>query len=1220
MADTANYSAEIRLRQNNCSAEKNSAIAFSVGIDCEDSLYERLIYSDVLNGVRDRLMIAYSNSNDNSAYWNIQEMSEETGLLDKASRTTEYFTLEAEKLDGKLTLSAGDTSICAMSEMIDSGKGMNQMKITSHSSDISIDSMNVKALIKVTGIRLETDGALEVGEVGNKSLFGCKYGKKSKISPTEYQLTYNKADVRIEGDRITFLKSGKTVIEANVKSKSGEILTDRIELDIKECSNLHIEAPESVLLNSTNSYTVVNDEGNAVECDVSCETLEFSKDTFYAGKAGEHSVIVSYCGKQFTQSIFVSDYEEISFVLPERVTKNENSQFALKGRKGSFWENISYDDIIFDKNRAEVSDNNFVIKRYGNTEFTVVCDGIKITGSVFVDEENVGEIFLEDFEKEPVYDGFTYDSSAKKIYCGSTMLMLDNTKTDIVSTGMFFKISGKFCVDEIYSDNYMPFFGINLYNEKNPVICSISDYMRIGGVSGEERIDVTDGKVHSFSVVSIDRGIEFTIDGITRASYADFGNCNGFSISACGLKAYIDDIRYEKLTVPGGTPDKIQAINEKITLNRYESYSLEEINGIRAVYGDSHRYLSEYNTLSRSIIRGAQYAKINGGTIRFDKNAPENALVRIEAKYKNFSCTYDIILTSGGMDNSEHLKSTVQKRRGDFIMRMLGETNKGICLNADSGDLLLIYTRMIMEPYARDYTDDIRWHMRMVNYNEKIYGSANGAADFGLLQAIRCYYQLKGNVKADNAVFDEILRYLTEFEYPKEYVALSENHRLVYYVCEQLGGELTKRAVAKEKLKKFFSEKLSNGFMEEASPHYTVVDLFALETLYMFTKDEELKKLSYDILSLIYAKQLINSINSSIAGAVMREYPSFGKTMTYLPGTLMFGEGLRIDESYPIRNIQLSGILFSDYIVPDILFSIASQKEYPYEYRTSSRIYSYPFDETITEKAIRYSYITDRYAMGAVVHTDNIDGYKKESGSYLPIIAGHQEIPWSLGIKGNPSCLILDSHPGNTEQHRFFSGDIDCLCYEYIQDKNASIGMHKIEKSDKQQYIHMLVPKKKYDVYHEENGWIFLEKNGVYIALKPLADGNVTDTAAYSWGSGNEDGQNLSDIEVVINSTDTAFVCEVSDDSQYETLDKFRDIIIQNTKIDYTISGEEYYISYMTADGRELKIDNIAGKKYINGIEQVYNTCPVIDSPYLKCDNGTAKIIYGENYYEMKVE
>jgi len=1222
LADADNYSAEIRLRQNNCSAANNGVVAVSVGIDEEDSIYERFIYADVSNGVRDRLMIGYSDRNDNSAYWKIQNISEEIGLLDKASRSTEYFTLKAEKIEDKLMLSAGDTSISAVSEVgyIDSGKGMNQLKVTAHSSDISIDRMTVKALQRVTGISLETDTTPEVGEVCNISLFGHQYGRKTKIYPTEYQLTYDNSDVRIEGDCITFLKSGRTVIEATVTSRSGEILTDEIVLDIKESSFVEIEAPEAVLLKSTNSYRVVNADGNPIKCDISCDTLEFFNDTFYAEKAGNHTVHISYCGKIFSQSIYVSDYEEIRFSLPEKVKRNEKAQFTLEGRKGSLWEEISYTDMLFDKNRATVSGNSFELKWYGDTEFTAICDGIRTTGNVYAEEESVGEIFFEDFEKEPVYDGFVYDLSAKRNYGGSTMLMLDCNRTEPVYTNALFRISGKFCVDETEKDSNMSFFGIKLYHQKHPVVCSVGDYMRIGGVSGEEKPDIFDGKIHNFSVVVLDRGIEFSVDGITRTSYADFGVCDGFSISASGLRAYIDDIRYEKLTMPGGTPDKIEAVNAKIVLNRYESYSLEEINGIRAVYGDSYRFLSEYNTLSRSVIRGVQYAKIQNGIISFDKNTPENTLVRIQAQYKNFSCTYDIILTSGGMTNSEYLKSTVQKRRKDFVMRLLGDAQKGVSLKVDSGELLPIYIGMISEPYARDYTDDIRWHLRMTDYSEKILGSAEGAGDFGLLQAIRCYHQLKGKIKAAPDVFDEILRYLDGFTYPEESAALSENHRLTYYICEQLGSELTGRVPAKEKLKQFFREKLDNGFMEEASPHYTVVDLYALETLYLFTTDAELKKLSYDMVTLLYAKQLINSIDSSVAGAVMREYPAFGKTMTYLPGTLMFGEGYRIDESYPIRNIQLSGILFSDYIAPDILFEIASQREYPYAYKTASRIYSFPFDASITQKVTRYSYLTERYAMGSVLHTDNIDTYKKESGSYAPIIAGHQEIPWSLGIKGNPECLILDSHPGNTEQHRFFSGDIDCLCYEYMQDENVSIGMHKIEKSDKLSYIHMLIPKKQYRMCLEENGWIFLEKNGVYIAIKMLADGNVADSAAYTWGSGSYDGQNLGEIEAIINSRDTAFVCEVSDDSQYESLEEFKQNILQNTKIDYTISSGNYELSYQTTDGRKLKIDQITGKKYINDMEQSYENHPVIESPYLECRNGTAKIIYGTDFYEMKVE
>lgn len=149
------------------------------------------MYADVLNGVRDRLMLAYSDKNDNSAYWKTQQMSEETGLLDKTSRSTGYFTMLAEKIDDELTLTAGDTSISAVSEMgyIDSGSGLREMKITSHSSDVSIDSIKIKSLVKVAGINLETDKTPVVGEVSDISLFGYNRGQKYKISHDEYRLT-----------------------------------------------------------------------------------------------------------------------------------------------------------------------------------------------------------------------------------------------------------------------------------------------------------------------------------------------------------------------------------------------------------------------------------------------------------------------------------------------------------------------------------------------------------------------------------------------------------------------------------------------------------------------------------------------------------------------------------------------------------------------------------------------------------------------------------------------------------------------------------------------------------------------------------------------------------------------------------------------------------------------------------------------------------------------
>lgn len=559
-----------------------------------------------------------------------------------------------------------------------------------------------------------------------------------------------------------------------------------------------------------------------------------------------------------------------------------------------------------------------------------------------------------------------------------------------------------------------------LYSEKNhysgnkPVLCSVSDCLRIASVSGDETVSVMNGSWHSFCVKVLDRAVEFTVDNITRTGYGDYNTSGDFAFVSGGMKVYLDDITYTRLALPSGVPEKIAPSNKTIQLCKYGKYAIEEINGIKAINSDgTYRYVSDYNTLSRRIVSGMKYAEISGGVISFSKDAPENCLVRIEAKYAGKTCTYDIRLTDSGMTQAEYIKSTVDRRRGDFA----------------------------------------------------------------LLQAIRCYYQLRGKVRAEQKAFDEIKNYLNQVSYPAKNVALSENHRLVFDVCEQLGAEITGRSTdAEEHLIAYFTEKLNNGFMEVQSPHYMVVDLYALETLWQFTENARLKQAAFDMAALIYGMQLTDSADGMIAGACVREYAAFGKTMTYLPSALMFGEGDIIDENYPVRNLQLSGIVFSGYMPPDILFDIAANREYPYEYQTKSRVYSFPFDENITETSVRYSYITNRYAMGSRVYMDDLSPYKNSDGTYSQIIAGMQEIPWSLSVFGMPDSLILESHPGNSTYHGQFAGDMNCLCGKYFQDKNVTIGMHRITKKNEAQYTHMLIPKNVYDSFLEQDGWIFMEK------------------------------------------------------------------------------------------------------------------------------------------------
>ena len=74
----------------------------AVGVDEENSVFDRFVFADVDQSMRDRLMLGYSDENDNAAFWHKIVVSDETGQLNKTDHTTEYFNLTAKKIDGLL--------------------------------------------------------------------------------------------------------------------------------------------------------------------------------------------------------------------------------------------------------------------------------------------------------------------------------------------------------------------------------------------------------------------------------------------------------------------------------------------------------------------------------------------------------------------------------------------------------------------------------------------------------------------------------------------------------------------------------------------------------------------------------------------------------------------------------------------------------------------------------------------------------------------------------------------------------------------------------------------------------------------------------------------------------------------------------------------------------------------------------------------------------------
>lgn len=78
--------------------------------------------------------------------------------------------------------------------------------------------------------------------------------------------------------------------------------------------------------------------------------------------------------------------------------------------------------------------------------------------------------------------------------------------------------------------------------------------------------------------------------------------------------------------------------------------------------------------------------------------------------------------------------------------------------------------------------------------------------------------------------------------------------------------------------------------------------------------------------------------------------------------------------------------------------------------------------------------------------------------------------------------------------------------------------------------------------------------------------------------------------------------------------------ILEKTRIEYNISGEEYMLCYQTTDGRRIKLDYRSGNGFVNDVCADFADADVIASPYVTCSGGIARLLYQDKSYEVRLK
>ena len=120
-----------------------------------------------------------------------------------------------------------------------------------------------------------------------------------------------------------------------------------------------------------------------------------------------------------------------------------------------------------------------------------------------------------------------------------------------------------------------------------------------------------------------------------------------------------------------------------------------------------------------------------------------------------------------------------------------------------------------------------------------------------------------------------------------------------------------------------------------------------------------------------------------------------------------------------------------------------------------------------------------------------------------------------------------------------------------------------------------------------------------------MVDGKVNGTL-YQWGDPERtySGLKRSDCEVILNSTNTAFVSEMTSEKDFGgTFEEFKTKVLENEKnIVYSISDKGYYLEYTSIDGSKIKVDYTNNKRYLNDAEVDFEEYKIYDNPYVQAE------------------
>ncbi|HEX2950076.1 MAG TPA: hypothetical protein VHV83_11030 [Armatimonadota bacterium] len=471
-----------------------------------------------------------------------------------------------------------------------------------------------------------------------------------------------------------------------------------------------------------------------------------------------------------------------------------------------------------------------------------------------------------------------------------------------------------------------------------------------------------------------------------------------------------------------------------------------------------------------------------------------------------------------------------------------------------------------------------------------------GECDFAAIKLCLAYYHPEISALLDDATRTAIKQFFLTQPFDSMYG--SENHALLFRVSRYLMALAlpqetftayghTGQALSEEDgqwLKDFIRFRAQRGWGEFDSACYLVPDWESLTCLYAYTPDTELRSLCGMMLDLLLADMIVDSLNGMYCGAHGRIYPpqalDHERESTYPLQYLYFGLG----DPACAKDCLIDAVL-SSYRPHPLLVDIALNRHEPYENRERKHLHlmSDTRPEHPLEGSIRkYTYYTPDYVLGCVQFQDVYPEFANGDHIY----AHHQQHQWDFTVANRTDARLFTHHPGDFNEHNYWTGDLQCGCGHFMQSTTALLALYDILPTQPYQFIHAYVPMEAFDEVIEEDGTIFVRAGHVYAALTLLGGCEWVREGEWAYR------------EVISRASKNGAVCEVGTSDDFGTFAAFRAECRLNA---ITFAREAMRLTYQSRRAGTLSLDT-NGLREINGqpldLEYATYDCPYLHSPW----------------------